>query len=793
MTVATPSSPPKASPSLVKRILVGRPMASSRLEHTLLPKILALPVFSSDALSSVAYATEEILRVLLIASLGATHLVMPIAIAIGALLVIVVLSYRQTVRAYPSGGGAYIVSKDNLGVMPGLIAAAALMVDYVLTVSVSVAAGVFAIVSVSPGLNQHKVLLSMGFVVLITLANLRGVRESGTVFAVPTYAFILSITIMIGVGVARCIASGCPAVLDPVAPEADLARAVGPIGLFVILHAFSSGSTALTGVEAISNGVPAFRRPQARNAAETLSIMGVISVLMFLGISFLATHVTGISVNGGERSVVAQIANAVFGDGVMFYLVQFFTMAILILAANTSYQDFPRLGSILARDHFLPRQFTNRGDRLVFSNGVIMLGLFASLLLYLFAADVNRLIQLYVVGVFTSFTLSQTGMVRHWLREGWKGGAAARGWRRAMVINGVGAVATALVLVIVTYTKFVDGAWIVIVAMPIIVVGFRSIHAHYEAVAAELRRGVVPVAAGVNHLVVVVRELDAATAEALGVVRSIRPTELRIVHPTATGIVPASFQEAWATFSRGAPPLEPLALGQESVLDALRRFVRSIDRQPEDFVNVVIPEVITGSLLWYLFRRAALIRLKAGLLRERNIVVTDVPVLIEKGRPVGVDARPLIPQRTVALVFVSGVHDATIRAVNYAQTLEASETRAVYFDLDTEAAHRMQEEWGARGLGLPLDIVEAPFRDLSGPMLSEVRRFTARPGTLAIVIVPEFMVSKWRHLLLHNQNALFVKRLFLFEQNVVLSSVPFVLGEPAPSVASTPEGAEDGS
>ena len=765
---------------MVKRILVGRAMASDRLEHTLLPKVLALPVFSSDALSSVAYATEEIIRVLLMASLGSRHLVMPISLAIGALLTIVVLSYRQTVRAYPSGGGAYIVSKDNLGVLPGLIAAAALMVDYVLTVSVSVAAGVFALVSISPGLNEHKVILSLAFVTAITLANLRGVRESGTLFAVPTYAFIASIAVMLVVGISRCILGGCPTVTDAIAPEHGLAEVVRPIGLFVILHAFSSGSTALTGVEAISNGVPAFRRPQARNAAETLSIMGVISVTMFLGISFLATHVPGITVNGEERSVVAQIASAVFGGGLMFYIVQFFTTAILILAANTSYQDFPRLGSILARDRYLPRQFTNRGDRLVFSNGVIVLAVFASLLLYVFGADVNRLIQLYVVGVFTSFTLSQTGMVRHWRKEGRKSHEAARGWRRSMAINAVGAVATGMVLVVVTYTKFAEGAWIVIVAMPIIVWIFSSIHSHYEGVLVELRRGRVPVGAGVSRTILVVRELDDATAEAVGAIRSIRPTELRVVAPTEDGTIAPSLQRAWGRFSMGAPPLEPLPLGKDDLLDAIRHLVRGIDRRPEDFVNVVIPETVRGSLLWYLFRRAALIRLKAGLLRERNIVVTDVPVVVEHGRAVGAGTTPLIPERTVALVFVSGVHDATIRAVNYAETLEASETRAIYFDLDTEAAHRMQEEWAEAGLRIPLDIVEAPFRDLTRPMLEEVRRFTVRPGTLAIVVVPEFIVSKWRHLFLHNQNALFVKRLFLFEPNVILSSVPFVLGDPAP-------------
>ena len=773
--------------SVFKRVVVGRAMASARLEHTLLPKILALPVFSSDPMSSVAYATEEIMIVLLAASATAKPLVFPIAIAIAALLVIVVVSYRQTVRAYPSGGGAYIVSRENLGEYPGLIAAAALLVDYVMTVVVSVVAGVYAITSAAPGLADSRVWMAVGFVALITIANLRGVRESGTLFAIPTYGFIVVVLVMVAIGVARCV-GGCPAgeVLE-VSHEA--ATAAGTVSLFVILHAFSSGSTALTGVEAISNGVPAFRRPQAKNAAETLAIMGALAVTMFLGISWLATHITNVTVSE-ERTVIAQIGHTVFGGGVGFYVLSFFTAAILILAANTAYQDFPRLSAILARDHYMPRQFMNRGDRLVFSNGVIGLGVFASLIIVAFDANLTRLIQLYVVGVFTSFTLSQSGMVRHWLRERDKGAMAQRGWKRSIVINVIGAITTGVVLVIITATKFTHGAWLSITAMACLVPVFVAIRRHYDDVLRQLRRGTVAVGRGVNHMVLVVRDLDAATAEAVGIVRSIRPTELRLVHPT-DGPVPPEVQERWREFSMGAPPLEPLSLAGESLLDALRRYVRGIDRRPEDFVNVVIPERVEGSLLRYLLRRAALIRIKSGLLRERNIVVTDVPVVVRDGRPVGVDAKPLIPERTVALVFVSGVNDAVIRAVNYAETLEAAETRAIYFDLDPEASLRIQDAWWDSGLSIPLDIVETPFRDLTGPMLGEARRFTSRPGTQAIVVVPEFIVSKWRHLLLHNQNALFVKRLFLFEPNVALSSVPFVLhgDEPAdPPLAGEPRG-----
>ena len=578
MPSATASRP--AGP-LVKRLLVGRAFTSAQLEHTLLPRVLALPVFASDALSSVAYATGEIFIQLSLVSLAFTHLVMPISLAIAALMAIVVISYRQTVRAYPSGGGAYIVSKDNLGDAAGLVAAAALLVDYMMTVVVSIVAGVFAIGSAFPAANDHRVLLSIFFVWLVTFANLRGSKESGVVFAVPTYGFVVSIFVLVAIGLVQCL-SGCPTT-EAVEPIHGAAVTAGAIGVFAILKAFSSGATALTGVEAISNGVPAFRRPQARNAASTLAVMGAIAISMFLGISWLATHIGG-TVASDERSIPAQIAFAVFDGGLGFYVVQFFTAAILILAANTAYQDFPRLSSILARDRYMPRQFMNRGDRLVFSNGILVLAVASSLMIFAFDADLSRLIQLYVIGVFTSFTLSQSGMIVHWLRERRKGPGAARGWRRSIVINVVGAISTGVVLVVVTVTKFAAGGWLSMVFMAVLVVMFVSIHRHYTAVARQLRRGAVRVGErGVNHLVLVVRDLDAAVAEAIGAIRSIRPTELRIVYPVrdVDDDVPFELQEEWRAFSGGAPRLEPLALGTDSLLVALRRFVRTIDRGPD--------------------------------------------------------------------------------------------------------------------------------------------------------------------------------------------------------------------
>jgi amino acid transporter len=759
--------PVSQSGGVFKRLLVGRAVASSGLEHTLLPKILALPVFSSDALSSVAYATEEILLVLLTVSAGAAHLAMPVTVAVSTLMVIVILSYRETVKAYPNGGGAYIVSKENLGETPGLIAAAALLVDYMLTVVVSTVAGVVAITTALPSASEHKVALAIGFVLLITLANLRGVRESGTVFAIPTYGFILCVFVMAIVGLAKCV-GGCPPA-EHIESIPGLATTVGTVSLWYLLRAFSSGSTALTGVEAISNGVPAFRRPQAHNAATTLAMMGVIAISMFLAISWLATHIPGITVSE-ERSVMGQIAHTVFGGGVGFYIVQAFTAAILILAANTAFQDFPRLSAILARDRYMPSQFMNRGDRLVFSNGVIGLGLAACVVIYAFDANLTKLIQMYVVGVFTSFTLSQTGMIRHWRAEARKGAEAVRGWRRSMVINIVGAITTGVVLVVVTLTKFTKGAWLSILVMIAILPVLRSIHRHYATVAAQLRRGVARADdVGTNHVVLLVRDLDAATAEALGYIRSFRPSDLHCVTPAGSDL-----PERWSAFAGDAPALATLGKGRD-LLHQVRDYVRGIERGDHDFVTLVVPEEVREGLFSYVVRNRDLIRLKGGMLREPNVVVTDVPVAVVDEHGDARDSRPLIPRRTVTLVFVSTVNDVTIRAVNYARSLGAAETRALYFDLDPEEAHRLEGQWWDSHLPIPLDVLEAPFRDLTGPMLEEVRRYSAREDTVVNVIIPEFIVDKWRHLVLHNQNAIFVKRLFLFEPGAVLTSVPFVL------------------
>ena len=748
----------------LKRVLVGRPLASHKAEHQLLPKFLALPVFSSDPLSSNAYATEEMMLVLVTAGASALAFRIPIAVAIATVLVIVIVSYRQTVRAYPSGGGSYIVAHENLGTLPGLIAAAALLIDYVLTVSVSVVAGMLAITSAAPELAEHKVIFSIGIVALVTLANLRGVKEAGTLFAIPTYGFVAMVYVMIGTGFVRCLA-GCPEAATAHLPLEETAT----ISLFLILRAFSSGATALTGVEAISNGVQAFRRPQSRNAASTLAMMGFMTVTMFIGITVLSVllHVRVNHEIAASRSVLSQIAETVFGRSLSFFLLQGLTAGILILAANTSYQDFPRLSAILARDRFMPSQFRNRGDRLVFSNGIVILAIAASLLIYAFDADLTALIQLYVVGVFTAFTLSQAGMVRRWRR------LKEPGWRRSMIINTIGATATGIVLVIVTITKFLHGAWIVISAMPVIIAFFLTVHRHYDRIGRVLRAEIEPPSRGAgNTFVLLVRDLGPATANAVGYVRALRPEHLV---PLFVGD-PDDFEvtaERWPGFAPRLGSLQQLEAGKASS-QGLRTRLRSIREGLPGFVTVVLPEEITSrSLLRHLGHRGGF-WLKASLFFEPGIVVTDVPLL--PGRPSPARVRAVEPTRHVVLVPISSVSAVSVRAVTYALSLQAAEIEALFLSPDPGEERELAQAWIDGRMAIPLSIVDAPFRDFGEPMLEEVRRYTEREGTVVTVVLPELVVHWWEQPL-HSQSALFFKRLLLFEPGVVVTSVPLHLAE----------------
>ncbi|HEX7312140.1 MAG TPA: APC family permease [Gaiellaceae bacterium] len=741
----------------VKRLLVGRPMASAQMDDTLLSKFLALPVFASDPLSSVAYATEAALVVLVGASATAGHLVFPVSIAISLLLAIVVISYTQTVRAYETSGGAYIVAKDNLGTLPSLVAGAALLTDYILTVAVSVAAGIVAITSAAPSLDPYRVWLCLACIVALTVANLRGVREAGWLFAIPTYGFVISLFAVIAGGVAKCATQGCPqaTVSHPVAVG------TGTVTIFVLLRAFASGSAALTGVESISNGVTAFKRPQSKNAAETLAIMGVIAITLFLGVSWLAVKMHARP--SETTSVLSQIAHGVFPTGGFYYVVQGFTLAVLILAANSSYQGFPRLAALLARDRFFPRQFVNLGDRLVYSNGIVLVAGLASALIVIFAANVNSLLHLYVLGVFTAFTLSQYGMVRYWRRT------RDRGWQWRAAVNGLGAATTLLVTLVVIETKFTEGAWAVTVAIPLMVAAFYATRKHYLRVGRRLRAGIGAVAAAppaTNEVVLFADSYDAALREAVWYARAISGDSFRAVSAPGRRSDPG-LRARFRQLTDIRPDLELLPTS-EGRAEAVIEYLWAMPHGESQFVTAIVPELFRRrSLVSALARHRLELSLKLRLLTEPGVVVTDVPVLAEGGD------KPL-PQRAVCRILVSGAHAATMRAVHYADTLGFEDTKAIFFAFDAEDAARMRREWRERKIPCELEIDEAPFRDLADPLMRHLRAITADPDAVAVVILPELIFRGWRRLL-HNQRALYIKRLLLFEPRVILAAVPYRL------------------
>jgi amino acid transporter len=602
---------------LIKRWVVGRPIPSHLAHHERLSKMTGLAVLSSDALSSVAYATEEIVRVLVLAGTAALTIASPIALVIAIILAVVVFSYRQTIHAYPSGGGAYIVAKENLGEMPALIAAAALLIDYVLTVAVSIAAGVAALTSAFPQWHVNRVELAVGFVVLLMIGNLRGIRESGNIFAIPTYFFIVTTLILIGVGTWHALTG----TVHPVPPAVAVPLISQPLTLFLLLTAFSNGCTAMTGVEAVSNGVPAFKPPEANNAAATMAMMAGLAITMFLGITLLAQSYHVLPTE--QETVVSQLARGVFGNrGVWYYSVQAATMMILVLAANTAYADFPRLASILARDRYVPRQFMNQGDRLAFSNGIVGLSVFAGILLVIFGGDTHALIPLYMIGVFVSFTLSQAGMVVRWRR------LRGPGWRSNAFVNGLGASVTGIVLLVVALTKAHEGAWIILLLIPVNVVFFRLTRRHYDEVGTQLSL------------------------------------------------------KGW---------------------------------------------------------------------------------------------RPQGPRRNTVLVPISGIQRAVVAALDYAKTL-STDTRAVYVNIDAAETERLRAQWPEWGEGVPLVVLESPYRSLMEPLLEYVERVNAEsPGDYVTVVLPEFVPARWWHHLFHNQSALLIKGALLFKPNTVVTSVPFHL------------------
>ncbi len=644
----------------IKRLLVGRALRTEQAIHERLTKKTALAVFSSDALSSTAYATEEILLVLAAAAAatasGSFHYVVPVSIGIAVLLAIVATSYRQTIHAYPSGGGAYIVAKENLGTTPGLIAGASLLVDYVLTVSVSIAAGVAAITSAVQGtqyawLSDHKVILCLIFIAFIATANLRGVRESGALFAAPTYVFVVSFLFMIVFGLFHYFIYGGAA---PVASSEELKIAEGyhlqPMTLFLLLGAFSNGCAALTGIEAISNGVQAFKKPEAHNAATTLIWMAILLTTMFLGTSVMA-YLYHVHPKESE-TVISQFARIMFTGpfGWFYYVVQAATAAILVLAANTAFADFPRLSSLLARDRFLPRQFANRGDRLVFSNGIVILAIFSGVLVIAFGGDTSRLIPLYAVGVFLSFTLSQSGMVVHWLRERAKlrgrplpdpvnadedihrsyfvtdDVTAPANWKKSLAINAVGALATFVVLCVFIATKFIHGAWIVVLVIPLLVLLFKSIHKHYLMVAKQLSTEGLEQLQPIKHTVVVpISGIHRGVVSALQYARSIASDRVQAVYVDFEEEATASLKDKWDRWGAGVQLVVLPSPYRELTRPLLRHIGRLARENSDTIITVVLPEFIPARWWQHVLHNQSSLLLKGSLLFKKGVIVTSVP------------------------------------------------------------------------------------------------------------------------------------------------------------------------
>jgi len=635
--------------TLAKRVLVGAPMRSENLGETLLPKRVALPIFSSDALSSVAYATEAILKVLTVGGLAYLYLTPWVALAVALLMTIVVVSYRQVIHAYPDGGGSYEVVRQNLGRGAGMVVAASLMVDYVMTVAVSVAAGVDNVISAVPSLNSQRVLLAVGCVAVLTLVNLRGVRESGRAFAVPTYLFIVGIIAMVGIGLFQTAVGHAPVAVSATYQIREEAFGLTGIALLMLgLRAFSSGCTALTGVEAISNGVPAFKAPKARNAARTLGLMGAIAIVMFVGITILAlvaqvrvaedtcalVGFAGDCASDPQLTVIAQLAGSVFGaDSPAFYFVQGTTALVLVLAANTAYNGFPMLTSVLARHDLVPRQLRNRGDRLSFSNGIIALAAAAVALLVVYGADVDQLLHLYVLGVFTSFTLSQIGMVKHWNQQLSEPTTLPSDFARirlARVVNGVGAVLTAVVLVIVLVTKFTSGAYLVVIAVPLLCLLMREVSRHYARVRRLLASQGNPTRLPSRvHAVVLASTLHEPTLRAVAFARATRPSTLTALTVQVDQDETEALCAAWAdaeipvTLTVVGSPFRDITT---PIVDYLQRIRLE---SPRDLVAVYLPEYVVSHWWEELLHNQSALRLKLRLRLMGNVMLTSVPYVLD--------------------------------------------------------------------------------------------------------------------------------------------------------------------
>jgi len=604
----------------LKRVLVGRPIPTSLDQHERLSRVTGLAVFASDALSSVAYATEAILLVLVAAGALAFRASLPIALAIAGLVAIVVTSFRQSILAYPKGGGAYVVTRENLGRYPSLVAGAALLIDYVLTVAVSIAAGIDAITSAIPPLWPYRVTLCVAGVLAIAVVNLRGVREAGRLFAAPTYVFVAAYLAMIGWGFTQWLRGEVPP--PPAGPLTSAPRA-DELTLLLALRAFASGCAALTGIEAVSDGVPAFRPPEAQNARQVLAALGLILIVLFVGITSLV-YAFGIVPAAGETTN-SQLARRVFGETPLYFLVQGVTAVILVLAANTSFADFPRVASFLARDGFVPRQFANRGDRLAYSNGIVILTILSVGLLVAFQGDTHALIPLYAVGVFLSFTLKQSSMVRYWLRR------RGMGWPSGVAVQGVGATVTGIVMVVIAATKFAHGAWIVVVLIPTLVVAFIVVRRHYDQVARQLSvDGARPEPPLTAHTVLVlVGDVHRGVLRALRYARALSP-DARGVYVEITAEQTHRVEERWGRFADGMP-LVVLRSPYRSVAGPLLEYLDQLQRQSADhLVTIILPEFIPARWWQHLLHNQTALLIKGALLFRKGVIVTNVPYHLEE-------------------------------------------------------------------------------------------------------------------------------------------------------------------
>jgi len=758
----------------IKRLLIGAPIATALAEHERLTKFKALAVLSSDAISSVAYATEAILITLVAAGSGRLGDTLFISFAIVTLLAIVALSDRQTIPAYPNGGGSYIVAKDNLGTMPGLVAAASLMIDYVLTVSVSIAAGVQALATLFPSLAPYVVPIDVALVIVITIVNLRGVRESGSIFAIPTYIFIGSALLLIAVGAAKSFFLQH----HPIIGQFQYVAATEPLSIFLILKSFAAGCSAMTGVEAISNGVPAFKKPETRNAVITLTWMAVILGTLFTGITLLATSYHVEANAAGNPTVIGQIAQQVF-TGPLFFMYPVFqvaTLLILTLAANTSYSDFPRLASLLARDHFLPHQFAFRGDRLAFSIGIIFLAVLASLLLIVFNGNTTQLINLYAVGVFMSFTLSQSGMVRHW----WKLRGEQRGWQRSLAINGLGAVTTLLVALVIASTKFLEGAWIVVLLIPLLVLMFVAISRHYHHVERE-RTTAIPIhPRDIRHrLIVPIAKLNHAARQSLAYARSISP-DVTAVHATLDTHRVDTLRAAWEDWQkqlseRELSRLDIIEPSHHSLIGSLLGYIDAMHRQyPGETLTVILPETARSSLLGRLFSNPIISRLKLALFFRPEIVVTNVSWYQRASntpvRPKDIHHRFIVP--------IAELDRASLQSLAYARSI-SSHVTAAHVAIDPHDVERVRSKWKrlqerlAKAEETNLVIIESPYRSLSRPLLAYIDTMRElHPEDTLTVILPEFVVAHWWEYPLHNQTAFQLKAALLSRPGIVVTDIP---------------------